>query len=119
MRNLLPILGNILKLDALAGFRTYLAALGLFGLSLSQFADGNYDGAMTSLLAALALVGLRDAKPPITPEPPHPGVGFSLVLAAGRSFKNEFREAEAEINRRRAELDASIARGCRRTDGNI
>lgn len=60
-------IGELLKLNALAGVRTYVAAAGLFGLSVSQFADANYDAAVASLMAALALVGIRakldDSKP--------------------------------------------------------
>lgn len=63
MSNWLKLLGSLLKLEYLAGVRTYVAALGLLGLGLSQFAAGSYDAAATSILAALALVGLRDAKP--------------------------------------------------------
>lgn len=70
MRNLLPILGSLLKLDALAGARTYIAALGLFGLAMSQFANGNYDGAITSVLAALAAVGIRSKLDDVAPKPP-------------------------------------------------
>lgn len=63
MRNVLSLIGSLLRLERLAGARTYVAALGLLGLGLSQFADGHYDAAATSILAALALVGLHDAKP--------------------------------------------------------
>ncbi|MBA4191327.1 MAG: hypothetical protein C0467_25375 [Planctomycetaceae bacterium] len=63
MRHVLTLIGSILKLEALSGARTYIAALGLAGLAISQFATGSYDAAATSLLAALALVGLHDAKP--------------------------------------------------------
>jgi hypothetical protein len=52
-------LGYLLKLEFLAGVRTYVAAVGLVGLALSQFAAGQYDAAVQSFLAALALVGLR------------------------------------------------------------
>ena len=62
MRNILSLIGSLLKLDALAGVRTYVAAAGLAGLAISHFAAGNYDAAATSLLAALALVGLHDQK---------------------------------------------------------
>ncbi len=66
MPAILRILGSVLRMERLAGARTYVAALGLFGLGLSQFADGNYDAAATSILAALALVGLHD-KPTAAP----------------------------------------------------
>ena len=63
MKSALAILGSLLKLKSLEGTRTYIAALGLLGLGLSQFASENYDGAAASILAALALIGLRDQKP--------------------------------------------------------
>lgn len=63
MSAVLRLVGSILTLERFAGARTYVAALGLLGLGLSQFAAGNYDAAATSILAALALVGLHDAKP--------------------------------------------------------
>lgn len=63
MKSTLTLIGSLLKLDALAGVRTYIAAAGLVGLSLSQFSQANYDAAITSFLAALALVGLHDQQP--------------------------------------------------------
>lgn len=70
MGNVLAILGEFLKLKSLAGVRTYLAAAGLLGLALSQFANGSYDAAVTSLCGALALVGIRAKLDDDKPQPP-------------------------------------------------
>lgn len=51
----------LLKLEFLAGVRTYVAALGLAGLAMSQFAAGQHEAAVQSFLAALGLLGLREA----------------------------------------------------------
>ncbi len=48
-------------LTVLSGFRTYLAAAGLLGYSLYQLSNADYPGAWTSLMAALAAFGLRQA----------------------------------------------------------
>lgn len=48
-------------LSFLDGFKTYLAAAGMFGLALYQFSSGEYDTAWTSLMAALAAVGIKHA----------------------------------------------------------
>lgn len=45
----------------LEGYKTYFAAAGLFGLSLYQFTQGQFDVATQSLMAALAAFGLKDA----------------------------------------------------------
>jgi hypothetical protein len=45
----------------LDGFKTYLAAAGMFGLALYQFSAGDYQTAFTSLMAALAAVGIKHA----------------------------------------------------------
>ena len=63
MSNILGLLGSLLKLEKFAGVRTYVAALGLFGLGLYQFSQSQPEQATASILAALALVGLRDQKP--------------------------------------------------------
>jgi hypothetical protein len=51
--------GYLLKLEFMAGARTYVAAVGLACLAVSQFVDGNYDGAVAAFSGAMALVGLR------------------------------------------------------------
>jgi hypothetical protein len=43
------------------GYKTYLAAVGLVGLSAYQLSVGQYNQATQSLLAALATAGLRNA----------------------------------------------------------
>jgi MFS-type transporter involved in bile tolerance (Atg22 family) len=48
-------------LSFLDGFKTYLAAAGLFGMALYQFSQGQTEMAFQSLMAALAAVGLRSA----------------------------------------------------------
>lgn len=45
----------------LDGYKTYVAAAGMFGLALFQFSTGDYGGAWQSLMAALAAVGVRHA----------------------------------------------------------
>jgi hypothetical protein len=48
-------------LNVLTGYKTYIAAAGLFGLSIYQASQGQYDQATQSILAALAAAGLRSA----------------------------------------------------------
>lgn len=43
------------------GAKTYLAALGLFGLAVYQFTQNDYAGAVQSFMAGLAALGLRHA----------------------------------------------------------
>jgi hypothetical protein len=43
------------------GYKTYIAAAGLFGLSLYQVSRNQYDQAAQTFLAALAAAGLRSA----------------------------------------------------------
>jgi len=50
-----------MNLNSLNGYKTYLAAAGLFGLALYQASVGQYDQAAQSVLAALAAAGLRGA----------------------------------------------------------
>ncbi len=45
----------------LDGWKTYIAAAGLFGLALYQFSQAQYDIAFQSLMAALAAVGVKHA----------------------------------------------------------
>lgn len=48
-------------MDFLQGYKTYLAAIGLFGLAAYQFSQGQVELAIQSLMAALAAFGLRKA----------------------------------------------------------
>ena len=48
-------------MDILPGWKTYLAAAGLFGLAVYQFSQGDLGAAWQSLMAALAAFGLRTA----------------------------------------------------------
>jgi uncharacterized membrane protein YjjP (DUF1212 family) len=48
-------------LDFGSGWRTYLAAAGLFGLALYQLSQGEFQSAVESFLAALAVFGIRRA----------------------------------------------------------
>jgi hypothetical protein len=48
-------------LNLINGYKTYLAAAGLFGMALYQFSQGQFDQASQSFLAALAAAGLRHA----------------------------------------------------------
>lgn len=43
------------------GKKTYLAAIGLFGLAAYQASTGDYPAAVQSFLAGLAALGLRHA----------------------------------------------------------
>ena len=43
------------------GYKTYIAAAGLLGLSLYQVSLNHYDQAAQTFLAALAAAGLRNA----------------------------------------------------------
>jgi hypothetical protein len=45
----------------LDGWKTYIAAAGLFGLALYQFSQGDFATAIQSLMAALAAVGVKHA----------------------------------------------------------
>lgn len=48
-------------INLLSGYKTYLAAAGLFGLALYQFSTGDVTNAVQSLMAALTAIGLRHA----------------------------------------------------------
>ena len=48
-------------LTFLSGYKTYLAAAGLFGLALYQFSTAQYEQGIQSFLAALTAAGLRSA----------------------------------------------------------
>ena len=47
--------------NLLSGYKTYIAAAGLFGLAVYQLSQGQYDSATQSVLAALAAAGIRNA----------------------------------------------------------
>jgi hypothetical protein len=48
-------------LNLLSGYKTYLAAAGLFGLAVYQISQGQIDTGVQSFLGALAAAGLRHA----------------------------------------------------------
>ena len=48
-------------LNKLNGYKTYIAAAGLVGLSLFQFSTGQVPQGIQTLLSALATAGLRSA----------------------------------------------------------
>jgi hypothetical protein len=48
-------------LNLINGYKTYLAAAGLFGMAIYQFSQAQYDQATQTFLSALAAVGLRHA----------------------------------------------------------
>ncbi len=48
-------------LNAVNGYKTYMAAAGLVGLALYQASTAEYQQAVQSLLAALTAAGLRSA----------------------------------------------------------
>jgi hypothetical protein len=48
-------------MNILNGYKTYLAAAGLIGLSIYQFSQGQYETAFASFNAGLAALGLRHA----------------------------------------------------------
>lgn len=48
-------------MDILSGYRTYIAAAGLFGLAVYQASLGHYPDAIQSVMAALAAFGIRSA----------------------------------------------------------
>jgi hypothetical protein len=54
-------------LSVLNGYKTYIAAAGLLGLSLFQFSTGQVAPAIQTLLSALAMAGLRSAIGQIKP----------------------------------------------------
>lgn len=57
-----------MRFPLLDGYKTYVAAIGLVGLSVYQFSQGQFDQGTQSLLAALAAFGLRHAISNATPE---------------------------------------------------
>lgn len=48
-------------MDIFPGWKTYIAAAGLFGLAVYQFSQGELGAAWQSLMAAIAAFGLRMA----------------------------------------------------------
>lgn len=48
-------------MNILQGWRTYIAAAGLFGLAVYNFSQGDYPTAWTNLMAAIATFGVRNA----------------------------------------------------------
>lgn len=59
-----------MNFNFLDGWKTYLAALGLLGLSFWQFSQGQFELGTQSFMAALAAFGLRQAidKPVVVKE---------------------------------------------------
>lgn len=47
--------------DFLAGYKTYIAAAGLFGLGVYQLSQGQFDAAVHTIMLALAAYGGRQA----------------------------------------------------------
>lgn len=47
--------------DILSGAKSYIAAAGMAGLALYQLTQGQFDLGLQSLLAALAVLGVRHA----------------------------------------------------------
>ena len=45
----------------LSGYKTYIAAAGLFGLAIYQFSQNDLPHGFETLMAALAAVGIRHA----------------------------------------------------------
>ena len=48
-------------LKKLDGYKTYIAAAGLFGLSLFQVSQGQFETAIQSFMGGLAAIGVRHA----------------------------------------------------------
>jgi hypothetical protein len=69
------IIGGLMKLEFLKGYRTYIGAAGLFGAALYRLSEGDYGQAVTDFSLALAAIGIRtkqDEPKVVTIEP---GVG--------------------------------------------
>ena len=45
----------------LTGWKTYIAAAGLFGLALYQFSQGQFGAAFQSIMGSVAAVGVKHA----------------------------------------------------------
>ncbi len=65
---------KFLSLLPLQGYKTVLATVGLLGLALYLFSQGNLEGAWTAFMNALAALGLRAAieTKPLPPPDPTP-----------------------------------------------
>ena len=48
-------------LKAFDGYKTYIAAAGLFGLALYHFTVGDFSNGLETIMAALAVFGVRNA----------------------------------------------------------
>jgi hypothetical protein len=48
-------------LNLVNGYKTYIAAIGLAGLAVYQFSQGQFDSGYQSILGALTAAGLRHA----------------------------------------------------------
>lgn len=55
-------------LNAVDGYKTYIAAVGLAALAVYQFSIGDVPSAVQSVMAALAAAGLRNAISKSSPE---------------------------------------------------
>ncbi len=55
------LMGRLLSLGMLSGYRTYIAAAGLFGLGIYQISIGEIDLGIQTLLSACAAAGVRKA----------------------------------------------------------
>ncbi len=55
--------------DKVSGWKTYIAAVGLLGLTVYQLSVGQFDMAGQTFLASLATVGLRHAVAKNDPAP--------------------------------------------------
>lgn len=53
------ILGGVMKLNFLDGYRTYIGAAGLFGMGVYRLSEGDYSQAVTDFSLALAALGIR------------------------------------------------------------
>ena len=52
---------GVFQMNLFDGKKTYLAGFGLIGLSVYQFSQGDFPGAIQSFLAGLGALGLRHA----------------------------------------------------------
>jgi subtilisin len=82
---IMRLLNRAFTLGPLKGYRTYLAAVGLVGLSVYSVSVGEYDKAAEMFLAALAAFGVRSAIQGIAPKPesPEPASPEPASLAIG------------------------------------
>lgn len=86
---------EVIGMNFLSGYKTYIAAVGLAGLALYQLSQAQFELAMQSFLAALAAAGLRDAvakavppaPPEPTPPPTDPSKADTVILPINRVTK--------------------------------